>query len=202
MIPVETVAPPWKEVKVEGKAKKRNFQRASAATLGFLHDLFDFPVGGTLLQGLPLVIKGLSLGQTQFHFNLTILKVHFQGDQGIAPLLGLPHKTADLPFVEEELADPLGFMIELVPVRVGADMGMVQEGLSLFDLNIAVLQVALAQAKGLYFGAHQDDSRFARLLDEIIVIGLLVLAKELLTHGYLYTTHGYFEQRVLVLRGS
>jgi len=31
MIPVETVAPPWKEVKVEGKAKKRNFQRASAA---------------------------------------------------------------------------------------------------------------------------------------------------------------------------
>jgi hypothetical protein len=195
MIPVETVAPPWKEVKVEGKAKKRNFQRASAAALGFLHDLFDFPVGGTLFQGFPLIVKGLSFGQTQFHLYLTILEVHFQGNQGVSPLLGLSHEAADLPLVKEKLADPLRLVVELVAEGVGADVGVVQECLPLFDLNVTVLQVSLAQAEGLHLGSHQGNPRLAGLLDEIIVIGFFILAKEFFPHVIIYIITPLFGQR-------
>src|SRR5699024_1267948 len=98
-----------------------------------------------------------------------------QGNDGIALLHDAGVELADLRLVQEELLGPQGILVEDVSVVVRADVHALDKGLAVADLDVAVLEVALARADGLDLRAKELDARLQLILYEVIVPRLAVL---------------------------
>ena len=92
-----------------------------------------FFIGCSTAFGFALVPQLLAFGQRQLNFHFTVLEVHADGDQRESFLLGLADQLADFFFVHKQLAGAQRGVVVDVTVLVGADVGVEQPELSVFD---------------------------------------------------------------------
>lgn len=137
-------------------------------------------------DGFPFIIFFLTLGQAQLHFDILIPEEEFEGDQGKALFFGLADEAFDLPAMQEEFTGAGGIVGVLGSIRIGTDMGVVEEDLPLADAGKGIINVHLAHPDGFDFGAGQDNAGFHHIVNEIVKIGLAVLADNF----YLIFFHG------------
>src|SRR6266487_4242593 len=91
--------------------------------------------------------------------------------------------------MEEELPDPLRFMVVAVGLLEGGDVGADEPGLVALDARIGIGEVDLAGPDRLDLRPGQDDARLERLVDRVLVSGppveghrLLVRHRSILRH--------------------
>ena len=143
---------------------------------------FHLTIHGLLLEGFPLVVKLLPLGQSEIHLDLPIRKVELQRDQGVSPLFDLPDKPPDLPLVKEEFPSPQRFMIHAVGLGIGADMGIHQEDLAPLNIGVTVPEVDPSVPKRLDLRPHEGNPGLVGLLDGVVKKSLFILTDEFLAH--------------------
>ena len=97
------------------------------------------------------------------------LKYIFRRHQREVFFQGLRRELADLAPVEEQLARPLGDVVELVGVAVLLDIAAHQPDFVAFDAAVRLLHRHVAVAEALHFAAGQDDAALQRVEHEIIV---------------------------------
>ena len=80
--------------------------------------------------------------------------------------------------MHQELAVAKGVVVEDVPLLVRADVHADEEELAVLDRGVRIAQVDPAGAEGLHLGPGKGDAGLQRLLDVVVVVGLLVLSDE------------------------
>lgn len=118
----------------------------------------DLSLGVTLLQALPFVEGGLSLGKAQFHLGLAVLEVDLERYQGQTLLCDLTGETVDLPAVEEQLARPFRFVPTFSGKIVGRNMSANKEGLAVVDVRVRVFEFHASVTHRLDFRTHKHES--------------------------------------------
>ena len=87
-----------------------------------LHYPFNLPVLFPALDGLPLVILVLTLGNPQQNLSIAMLDVHLQRNQGNPLVLEGSGQAVNLLRVEKKLPVPQRILIEVGSVIVLADV--------------------------------------------------------------------------------
>ncbi len=141
---------------------------------------FHIPAVRLDLQAFPLVVKLLSPSDPDFDLYLPAFEVQLQGNERQPFLSRFAVQPFDLRFMKEELPDTEGIMILQIAVRIGADVHVVDEDLSILHQGVAILHICLTFPQGLYFRTEQDDSGLKRILYVIIHTGRLVLGDDFL----------------------
>src|SRR6478672_4616536 len=73
--------------------------------------------------------------------------------------------------MKQQLSGTKGIVIGDISVRIGADMDIQQEGLSIADDSIGIPEIGLALADGFDLGAAQGNSSFELFQQKIVVTG-------------------------------
>ena len=131
---------------------------------------FPFP------DGLSFVVLSFAFGKGQGNLGLTSLEVDLEGNEGLSLFFHFTDQTLDFLFVQEEFSGPSRFVVSVVGKGIGADVHVVQKGLSTGDLGVAVLQVRPSQSQGLHLRTLQDHTGFVCIQDEVVMPGLAILA--------------------------
>src|SRR5262245_25385862 len=91
--------------------------------------------------------------------------------------------------MEQQFSRASGFMIELIGPRVGTHVSVDKKRLALLNAGVTIFEIGLAVAERLDFASDQDETRFIRFIDEIVVPRLPVHADDLLS-GRFFPSHG------------
>ena len=124
-----------------------------------------FARGSALLQILPLVVRFLSLADTELDFHARILPVHAQGDERVPLDLRQSEEPMDLLFVQEQAPKALRLVLRVAGARVRLNVEIDDKGLSLFDARESVVEVREAAPDRLDLRALQLDARLHALED-------------------------------------
>src|SRR5690606_2672549 len=168
----------------------RSTPRPSAA-LAHQPRLVALPVA--VFDDLSLVVGLLALGEGQLDLGAPpAVEVDRERDQRHALALDRADHLLDLALMEQQLARPLGLVIEAVAVAELGNVGIDQPGLAIMHVRIALGDRALAAPQALHFGARQRDPGFEHVFDEILEPRAPVLGDGLLLveRGGLGSGHG------------
>jgi hypothetical protein len=144
----------------------------------------DFTVDFPLLYIVALVIFGFSPGQAELHFDLAVLEIKPQGDQGEAFLLDLADQPLDLVPVKKELAVMHRLMVEPVRHLVNGDVHAGKVYLVVLHARVRFLDAGLFLAYRLHFASNENNSRLEGL-------DYLVIKTRLFIPGYFYEGIGH-----------
>src|SRR5699024_10772645 len=97
------------------------------------------------------------------------VEVQFQRNERLAGLLDLLRDLEDLLLVQQQLATPPRRVIRPRALRVLRDEDMLQPRLALEDEGEPVREVGAALAQRLHLSAGEDEARFIRVLDVVLV---------------------------------
>src|SRR5262249_6597615 len=122
------------------------------------HGAADVALGLCFLLVLALVVLLLATGHAQLDLGPAVLEVQPQRYQCEAALRGLAGELGDLALVQEELARPLGLVVELVAHRVFGDVAADQPHLAGVDLGVGVFQAGRPLAEAFDLGALEHDT--------------------------------------------
>ncbi len=142
--------------------------------LDALHLPFLIPAA----DGLPFVVFFLALGQPDFHLDVAVPKVELERDEGKAFFFGFADESSNFPPVQEKFAGAGGVIGILGGEGIGADMGVVEIDLALLDAGKAIVNVGLPHTDGFNFGAAENNAGFNDVVDEVIEVGLTILADD------------------------
>jgi hypothetical protein len=132
------------------------------------------------LDGLPLVVDLLALGQPDRHLHVAVPEVEPGGDERHPALGGLADQFSNLLAVQQQLAPPCRVVVRVATMAVRVDVDVVQPDFAAFHAREAVAEVHGAFADGLHLGADEHDARLERLEDVVVVKRLPVLGDVLL----------------------
>ena len=147
---------------------------AVSAALASGYGGLGFVVGFALALGGSLVPLLLAFGECDLALDAAVAEVEADGDEGVSLLLGHALELADLGFVEEQFAGSEGVVVHGVAVGEGADVGVEEEALAVFEEAVGVLEVGFAFADGLDLGAAKGDSGLEFVGEEVIEAGRAV----------------------------
>ena len=143
-------------------------QRVSLLALFHGALLVAFPVA--LFQGCAFVVQFLAFGDADFEFCLAIFPVHGGSDQGVAFAFDETDEFVQFMAVQQQFARAPWLRMD---VRGGAqqrvDGAAEDEGFTIFDGDVALLDVEMPGSQRLDFPALQHDAGFVALFDKIIV---------------------------------
>jgi hypothetical protein len=144
------------------------------------HRPLDFALGHFPLERFAFVVELFTAREAQLDLGAAVLEIELERYQGKAALLGLAREPFDLALMQQQLSGAGRLVIELIRPGVGADVGVDQERLAFLHARVAVGQVGLAVTQRFYFAAHQNQTGFIGLVDEVIMACLPVDADNLL----------------------
>ena len=103
-----------------------------------------------------------------------MLEVERKRHKSVALQFALLVQPPDLVLVGQQPAGPQRVAVEDVALLVGADVHAPHIELAVLHVAPGVLQVHLAHAQALHFGAHQFDAGLQAFHHEVLVPGLPV----------------------------
>jgi len=145
---------------------------------------FGFFVAFAGAFGGALVPVLFALGEGYLALDAAVLEVELDGDEGVALLGGEDFQLFDLALVEEELARAEALVVHGVAVREGADVGVEEEALAVFEEAVGVFEVGFAFADGLDLGAAEGDARLEAVGEEVVEAGGAVEGGVAVAGGY------------------
>ncbi len=92
-------------------------------------------------DGFPLVVLALAFGKGNGHFDFSLLKVNFHGDQRQSSFIDFADQPFDFKFMQKEFAGPQRIMVAVVGKGVGTDVHLVYKYLALVDLGVGIFQI-------------------------------------------------------------
>src|SRR3954465_518581 len=139
------------------------------------------PLPVLLLLVFALVVGLAALGDGELDLGAAAaVEIDGEGDEGHALAGDRAEHLVDLAGGEEELARPLGLVVEAVAVAEFGDVGVDQPHLAVLHFGIALRDRAFAEAQRLHLGAGERDPRLIFVLDRIIEARPPVLGDDLL----------------------
>src|SRR5271165_5362001 len=133
------------------------------------HQAALLPAPVALLHRLALVVQLLALGERELQLGAAALvEVKLERDQGHAFAVDRADQLVDLLSVQQQLARPLGQMIEAVGLQIFGNIGVDEPDLAVPRIGIGFGDRALARADRLHLGAGQRKASFHRVLDRVV----------------------------------
>ena len=102
-----------------------------------------------LLDGRPLVMFFLALGQSQFHLGPALLEIQRRGYQAVALLGQFSGQPLDFTLVQQELAGAGGLMIVVIGKGIGLYLTTHQPDLSIPYARVGLVETGLSQSQRL-----------------------------------------------------
>ena len=160
---------------IEGRAGVRAGRASSCRALALLEAFhggaLELALGLAALEVFAFVELGFALAHREGHFDLAVLPVEGQREQGVAFDGRQAEELADFGFVQQEFAGGLGLVVEAVAAGVFVNVGVVKIDLVVFHAGKGVADLALAGAQGFDLGAVQDDAGLEGFEDVVIAPG-------------------------------
>ena len=135
---------------------------------------FDLAVDVALFDVLALVVLLFALADGDGDFDLAVLPVEGEGDEGVALDGGLAEQLANFVLVQKQAASGLGLVILHVAEGVLIDVGIVQPDLIVLDAREGVTELPLAGAKRLHLSALEDDASLVGFEDMVVAAGFRI----------------------------
>ena len=125
-------------------------------------------------DGFAFVVFAFSFGNGDDDFDFAVFEVEAQRNQGVAFFVDFGIKPFDFMLVQQEFALTQGVVITIVCKRVGADMQVVDENLTICNRGVGIFEVCPTLPQGLYFRTNQDHTGLVFIGDKVIEAGLAV----------------------------
>jgi len=132
---------------------------------------FGFFVAFAGAFGGALVPVLFALGEGYLALDASVFEVELDRDEGEAFLAGEGLELFDLFFVEEELARAEALVVHGVAVREGADVGVEEEALAVFEEAVGVFEVGFAFADRFNFSPAEGDATLEAVGEEVVEAG-------------------------------
>jgi hypothetical protein len=131
-----------------------------------------------MFEDFALVVELAAFAQTEEDFGAAFGEVHFKRDQGQALFGGAVGEFFHLAAVHEELARPLGDVVEAVGLDILGDVAAHEPDFVLLDARVSFLQRKATGAEAFHFAADEHDAAFQRFDDFVLVAGFAVEGDE------------------------
>jgi hypothetical protein len=138
----------------------------------------DLTLGVTLTQSFSLVVFFLSSGECQLYFGPAVFEVQSQGNEGEAFLLGLGCKAGDLVPVQQQLAGPLGFMVENVAILVLGNFQAVEPDFAILDAGKGLVELSMSLSQTFDFCSLKDQAALQAIENVKIMRGPTIAAND------------------------
>ena len=115
------------------------------------HRTLNIALCVTFCHILALVMELLTFTQADLHLDVGTLEIKGQRDQRIALLFHQTKQPQDLFFVHQQSAHTQRILIEDVTLLIRADMHLLDQQLTVFDVAPGILQVGAMSAQSLLF---------------------------------------------------
>jgi hypothetical protein len=138
---------------------------------------FGFVVGFSLALGGAFIPLLFALGKGDLAFDPAVAEVEAGGNQGEAFLAGSDFEFAHLGFVQQKFAGAQRLVVHGIAVGKRADVGVEQEALSVLEQAVGVLEVGLAFANRLNFGAAEGDAGFVFVEEGVVIAGGAIVGR-------------------------
>ena len=136
-----------------------------------------------------LVIKLLTTAETNLYLHKRFTEVNPERNESVALLLELSENLVYLVLMHEKLTVSEGVLVEDITLLIRIDMHALDEDLAVSYAAVSLLDGALAQSQGLYFGTRKLDAALVSLVYKIIVTCFFVQGNYLVT--CLFLSHAY-----------
>ena len=109
-------------------------------------------------NGVSLVIELFALRQSNVHLHIAAVEVYLQGNNRIPCRTHLMVPLANLRLMQQKPSGAKRVFIKDIPLLVWADVHVVDESLSILNLDVAFLQAALTHAQTFYLCPCQRNA--------------------------------------------
>lgn len=128
-------------------------------------------------DGVALIVEFFALGDGEFHFYPTVLKIEPKRDEAVALRLCKSAEFLYLTLMQKQFPLAERIAVEDITHFVRTYVHTYDERLSVFDLGICVLYVHLAHTDAFDLGADEHEAAFIGGFDEVFVPRLAVFGK-------------------------
>ena len=151
------------------------------------------------LDSIAFVMQFFASAKSEFDFDESVLKVHFERNERVTLLLDFSAEFVDFGAVEEQLSRATGVNVVVTAHLIRRNMCAEHKHFAVFDYDETISEVDCSETYGLHFTPDERDARLVGVLDEIVVISLFVVCVFFLLFA-LKEFLLYFELQLLFLK--